>query len=107
MRERLIALRERRARLLERAAAEREQLGALVDRSDVLTRWMQAASRAVDEAKRHPAWLLAGVALLAALRPRRTLGWLMKGWALYRMFRRGRALLERFAPGLLATPRPS
>lgn len=105
MRERLIVLRERRAHLLERAAVEREQLGAMLERTDVATRWFATGARLLAQAKQHPVWIFAAVAFLVALRPRRMLGWLMKGWTLYQVYRRGRALLERLAPGLISATR--
>lgn len=105
MRERLIALRERRAALLGRAAAEREELGVMLERTDVATRWFATAAHLVAQAKQHPMWIAAGVAFLVALRPRRMLGWVMKGWTVYRVYRRGRALLDRLAPGLASALR--
>ncbi len=102
MRERLIVLRERRARLLARAASEREALGAFVDRTDTAGRWMETAARLLSEAKQHPAWIAAGAAFLLALRPKRALGWVAKGWTLYQLYRRGRVLWDRVAPYVIA-----
>lgn len=105
MRERLIALRERRAVLLGRAAVEREQLGVMLEHTDVATGWFATAAHLVAQAKQHPLWIAAGVAFLVALRPRRMLGWLIKGWTIFRVYRRGRALLDRLAPGLVSALR--
>lgn len=98
MRERLIVLRERRAGLLSRAAAEREALGAFIDRTDSASRWGEKALSLLAEAKQHPAWIAAGAAFLLAMRPKRALGWAAKGWTLYQLYRRGRVLWERVAP---------
>ncbi len=91
MRERLLALTERRARLAERAQAERESLLRLiepVDRAAVTAAsLLRTARRALDEAGRHPLLVVTGVALLVALRPRRTLTWLARGWSLWRLYR--------------------
>ncbi len=102
MRERLIVLREKRHRLVERAAAERGKLGAFVDRSDTMERWMQLGNRFAAEVRRHPGWVLAAVAVLAALRPRRALSWAIKGWSLYQLFRRGSSLWAQVSPAVAA-----
>lgn len=102
MRERLIVLRERRALLVSHAGAEREALGAFIDRTDTASRWMETAMRLIAEAKQHPAWIAAGAGLLLALRPRRALGWAAKGWTLYQLYRRGQLLWERIAPHIIA-----
>lgn len=102
MRERLIVLRERRARLLERAADERERLALFVDSTGVLEHWMAIGSRFAAEARRHPAWLMAGAAFVIALRPRRVLSWLVKGWSLYQVYRRGQRLWVRVSPRIAA-----
>jgi hypothetical protein len=86
-REQLILLAERRTRLCELAQAERESLAATLERTDEAAVLLQRLSGIVDELRRRP-WIIAGgVALLVALRPRRALGWLMKGWSAWRMYR--------------------
>jgi hypothetical protein len=102
MRERLIVLREQRHRLVVLAAGERESLGALVDRSYVLDRWMQLANRFAAEVRKHPGWVLAAVAVLVALRPKRALSWAVKGWSLYQLYRRGSSLWARMSPVVAA-----
>jgi len=106
MRARLIALRERRARLLERAAAEREQLAAWAGRSDALSDWAQVAQRLYREAVNQPLWIVAAVALLAVMRPRRTLKLLVSGWSLWRLYRRARRWWDRLA-SVAAAPAPA
>ena len=87
MREQLILLAERRTRLCERAQAERESLASALERGDEAAVLLQRLRGIVDELRNRP-WIVAGgVALLVALRPRRALGWLMKGWSAWRMYR--------------------
>lgn len=87
VRERLIQIAERRARLQEKARAERELLAAALERGDQAAAVLQRVRALVEELRRRP-WIVAGgVALLVALRPRRALGWLMKGWSAWRLYR--------------------
>jgi hypothetical protein len=86
-RERLIRLAERRARLQEKARAERELLAAALERGDQAAAVLQRVRALAEELRRRP-WIVAGgVALLIALRPSRALGWLMKGWSAWRLYR--------------------
>lgn len=97
MRERLLTLAETRARLSARAQAERDHLVVLLAPVDGAAAVFQAARRAIDEARRHPLLLIAGVALLVALRPRRALSWLARGWSLWRLYRGASGVWQRFA----------
>ena len=91
MRGRLLLLAERRAKLSARASAERESLAAFMARTDgpvrMANRTLAAGRRLLDEARRQPLLVAAGVALLIAFRPRRALGWALKGWTLWRTVR--------------------
>lgn len=98
MRERLIELRERRARLLERANGERETLAAYLARADAATRWVETGRLLVASLRRRPLWVAAAVVLLVALRPRRVLTWLAKGWTLWQLYRQARLWWQRLAP---------
>ena len=96
-RRRLILLAERRTRLQERARAERESLAALVGRTDEAAALLQRLRRIIEELRSRP-WIVAGgVALLIALRPKRALGWLMKGWSAWRLYRGAQRWLRQFA----------
>ncbi|OGA69505.1 MAG: hypothetical protein A3G83_01255 [Betaproteobacteria bacterium RIFCSPLOWO2_12_FULL_68_20] len=97
MRERLIALRERRAELLVRAAAERAELAGWIARTDALAGWASAGASLLAELKRHPLWIALAAALLALLRPRRVVKWLATGWSLWRVARVALAWWRRFA----------
>jgi hypothetical protein len=100
MRERLIILRERRALLLQRAEAERATLAVAVSRADAAMRWIDTGRALIDAAARRPLWIVAAVAFLVALRPRRALKWIAGGWSLFRVYRGARAWLRRVAPSL-------
>jgi hypothetical protein len=101
MRERLLELAERRARLQARARSERETIAALLSPADGAaiagTALLRAAQRTLAEARRHPLAMVAGVALLVALRPRRALGWLARGWSLWRLVRGAQGWWLRFS----------
>lgn len=85
MNARLIELAERRATLVAMAAAQRTELAqalvpwrrplALVDQGVLAARYLG----------RHPALLVGVVVFVAALRPRRILGWVRRGWIVWRM----------------------
>ena len=109
MRERLLALAERRARLVAQAQAESAAINALLAPADgaaaLAVSLFQAARRAVAQARNHPLAVIAGVALLVALRPRRAVTWLARGWSLWRLYRGANGWWQRFvAAG--AAPRP-
>ena len=102
MRERLIALRERRAGLIARAAAERSTLAAWLARADGLSRWAGVGASLLHELKRRPLWIAGAAALLFALRPKRVLRWAASGWSLWQLARRARVWWRRFAPATSA-----
>jgi hypothetical protein len=84
---RLIQLRERRARLLERAARQREELAgcvaalgtpiAIADRGIAIVRYIRA----------RPGLVTAAAAIVMVLRPRRSFGWARRGFALWQSWR--------------------
>jgi hypothetical protein len=98
MRERLIALRERRAGLLARAEAERHALAGWLSRTDRLARWAGSGASLLGELKRRPLWIAAGAALLFALSPKRVIGWAVRAWSMWQIVRRARVWLHRLAP---------
>ena len=83
----LIEIREKRARLIERAARERDDLGrgiaalsvpiAVVDRGLAVARYLKA----------HPVIVAAAAALVIALQPRRTISWVQRGVAMWQTWR--------------------
>ena len=102
-RARLLQLAERRARLTERARLDRESLAELVARtdgaSDLAASAFAAGRRLLNELRAQPLIAAALVALLVVLKPRRALGWAMKGWSAWRLFRGASLWLQRFAAG--------
>jgi hypothetical protein len=86
-----LLLAERRAGLAARAGAERESLAAYMARTDapvrMATRALAAGRRLLEEMQRRPLLCTAGVVLLIALRPRRALGWALRGWTVWRTVR--------------------
>ncbi|HEY8068575.1 MAG TPA: YqjK family protein [Burkholderiales bacterium] len=101
MRQRLLALAESRARLVARAREERAAIAALLAPADgaafLSVSLFRAALRALEEARHHPLLAVFGVTLLAALRPRRAIGWLARGWSLWRLYRGAYGWWQRFA----------
>jgi hypothetical protein len=101
MRERLLVLAERRARLVARAQEERAAVSVLLVPADgaasLAALLFRTARRALEEARRHPLIMIAGIALLVALRPRRAIAWLARGWSLWRLYRGAYGWWRRFA----------
>ncbi len=85
MNDKLIRLAERRERLVAQAAAQRMTLAQNIEP------WRNPLAR-VDQGlavlryiKSHPAWIVGGAVLLAALRPGRVGKWLGRGWVTWQM----------------------
>jgi hypothetical protein len=101
MRERLLALAEKRTRLVARAQADRESLAQLLVPTDAMSAMATSVFRAVrrifQEARKYPLLALAGGVVLAAMRPRRAIGWIARGWSLYRLYRSLAPVVQRFA----------
>ncbi|MCX7892192.1 MAG: YqjK-like family protein [Burkholderiales bacterium] len=93
--DRLAELERRRERLVLKAAAQRSALArdfrplepplALADRGIAAVRYLRA----------HPGFVVAGVAVIVALRPRRALVWASRGFAAWRTWRWASAQLRR------------
>ena len=110
MREQLLALAEHRARLMARAQDERATINTLLAPADAAAALglslTQLARRARDEAGRYPLAVFAGVALLAALRPKRAVTWLSRGWSLWRLYRGARGWWLRLEASGIASGAP-
>ncbi len=89
MRGKLIELHARRGVLIAQAAGEREHIAAYLARADAVGGWIGAAVHAAAEARRYPLLLAVGAGFIIALRPVQALSWLMKGWSLYQLVKRG------------------
>ncbi len=98
-RAKLLELAERRSRLVERARMQREQLARGLAGTDAAAAVLARAFRVFEDLKQKPLIVAGAVALLVALRPRRALGWLMKGWSAWRLYRGARRLWQRLAAG--------
>ena len=107
MRARLLVLAERRARLTVLASAERESVAALLARGDGAVRMaagaLAAGRRLLGHLRDRPLLVVAGAALLIALRPRRALGWALRGWSLWRTYR-GLQRWWQLASAAIGTP---
>lgn len=92
---RLDDLHRRRDRLVLKSAAQRDTVTrhvralerplALVDRGLTALQYLRA----------HPAYLVVGIAVVVALRPRRALVWAGRGLAAWRAYRLGAAQIRR------------
>jgi len=98
MRARLLALHQRRAQLVARARAEREQLAADLARADTALAWLERGRSVLAEVRRRPLLLAAAVLLAMAWRPRRVLKLLASGWSLWQLYRRAQRLWANVAP---------
>ena len=110
MRERLLALAERRARLVVHAQAERATISRLLAPADAAASLgislCRLAGDLVNRARQYPLGVIAGAALLVALRPKRAIAWLSRGWSLWRLYRGARGWLLRFESSSAAAGAP-
>ena len=105
MRERLIALHERRGQLIARAESERGEVFSLVDRADHLALWFDRARSIGHRVRANPVWLAIGVALIVALRPRKAFRLVATGYSLWRGWRKLRATIDQLVPTPARAPR--
>jgi len=98
MRERLIALRERRAQLIARAETERGEVFALVERADRIAVWFDRARAAGERLRTNPVWIAVGVAFIVALRPRKAFKLALTGYSMWRGWQQLRATIDRLLP---------
>lgn len=106
MNDRLIDVGVRRGRLLERIASQRAAIGKdLVPVRDALRAGDRAVGvlrSGVNAVRRHPALVVAGVALFVALKPRRLWRWGRRAfvvWRSWRFLRQRLAALSITLPG--------
>ncbi len=98
IREKLIALRERRALLVSRAEQQREGVIAIVERAEVAMAWFDRARAFGRKLRANPLWIVAGVAVLVALQPRKMLKLFATAYSLWRGLGKVRAAYERYVP---------
>ena len=80
-----IRLAERRERLIAQAAAQRTTLAQCIEPWRVPLARVDQGLNLLRAVKRHPAWIVGGVALFALLRPARVGKWLRRGWVAWRV----------------------
>jgi hypothetical protein len=85
MNDKLIRLAERRERLVAQAAAQRMTLSQNIDPWRTPLARADQGLAALRYIKSHPAWIVGGVVLLAALRLGRVGKWLGRGWVTWQM----------------------
>lgn len=85
MNEKLTRLHERRKRLVAQAAAQRITLAQNIEPWRAPLARVDQGLAALRFVRKHPATLLAGGILLAALRLRRAGKWLQLGWVTWQM----------------------
>lgn len=85
MNEKLVRLVERRERLVAQAAAQRMALAQNIEPWRAPLARVDQGLAALRYVKRHPAWIVGGVALLAVLRPGNIGKWLGRGWVTWQM----------------------
>ena len=79
-----IRLAERRERLIAQAAAQRTTLAQCIEPWRIPLARVDQGMNLLRAVKRHPAWIVGGVALFALLRPARVGKWLRRGWVAWR-----------------------
>lgn len=87
-----IRLAERRERLIAQAAAQRTALAQCIEPWRVPLARVDQGLNLLRAVKRHPAWIVGGVALFALLRPARFVKLLRRGWVAWGVIHRLRRL---------------
>jgi len=85
MNDKLTQLAERRERLVAQAAVQRTALAKNIEPWRAPLALADQGLAVLRAIKRHPTWILGGVALFVALRPGRAWIWLRRGWVAWRM----------------------
>jgi len=79
------SLAERRERLIAQAAAQRTTLAQCVEPWRLPLARLDRGLNLLRVVRRHPAWIVGGVALFALLRPARVGKWLRRGYVAWRV----------------------
>jgi hypothetical protein len=83
-----IRLAERREHLIAQAAAQRATLARNIEPWRVPLARVDQGLNLLRSIKRHPAWIVGGVVLFAALKPVRVVKWLQRGWVAWQVVHR-------------------
>jgi hypothetical protein len=87
MNDKLIQLAERRERLVAQAATQRIALAQNLEPWRIPLARVDLGLAALRFFKHHPAWLVSGGVLFAAIQPSRAIKWLRRGWMAWQMLR--------------------
>ena len=87
MNRRLVAIEAKRARLLERAAREREQFARSLRAWAQPLRFVDRCADALRYVAARPPLVAAAALLFTLLRPRRAFKWARRAWALWQGYR--------------------
>ena len=91
----------RKARLVERIANQRRQLAERVEAVQPLIRLTDKTMAAVNKVRAHPGLVAIGIGVVFALRPKRAIAWLRRGFFVWRTARWAqRSLASVLAQGL-------
>lgn len=85
MNKKLTRLAERQERLVAQAAAQRITLAQNIEPWRMPLARVDRGLAALRYIKRHPAWIVGGAVLFAALRPGPVGKWLRRGWVTWQM----------------------
>ena len=85
MSEKLLRLAARRERLVAQAAAQRVALAQSIEPWRIPLARVDLGLAALRFIRSHPAWLVGGGILIAALRPGRVVKWLRRGWVTWQI----------------------
>ncbi|MDP2431218.1 MAG: YqjK-like family protein [Pseudomonadota bacterium] len=85
MRKNLAQLAERREHLVARAAAQRTVLAESIEPWRAPLAWADRGLAMLSVLKRHPVWIVGGVAAFASLRIDRAGKWLRRGWVTWQV----------------------
>ncbi len=103
----MIRLVERRQHLVAQAAAQRRALAGDIEPWRTPLALTDQGLNALRYIRRHPTWIVGGIALLAILRPRNAGKWLGRGWVTWQLLDRLRVSSEGSAISPKLTPRIS
>lgn len=87
MNSRLIELAERREQLVARIALQRIELSGHLAPWKGVCAVADKGMDAVRFVRRHPAWMAGAAAFVLALRPRKALAWMRRGWTAWKLIR--------------------
>jgi len=104
MNKKMILLVERREQLVAQAAAQRRMLAQDIEPWRTPLALTDQGLNALRYIRRHPKWIIGGVALLAILQPRHAGKWLGRGWVTWQLMHRLRGRSEGAVISATSTP---